>query len=316
MSFTSEAKKQICDDTLDENAAKAQLCALLQMKASLHMNWQGMYLSFQVENATIAKHVFQLMKRLYQVDPRLSVLKKMQLKKNNVYRIQVYEKASDILSDLMIYTDTGLHFSPPSKYTRSEKNARAYLQGCFLAGGSINDPRTTNYHCEICTHNELMAKGIQKLMERFFLPARQIVRKKQYVVYLKAGDKIADFLKLCNASQALFDFEDSRIQRDFYNSLKRLDNCELANEMKVVKTGKEQLRYIEIVEQNPNKVKITEKLRQVMEIRKKYPDNSLNELCEQCYLEYGEIITKSGMKHRLNKIKEMAKSILEEEQDA
>ena len=51
MSFTSEVKKQICDDVLDTSAAKAQLCALLQMRASLHMNWQGMYLSFQTENA-------------------------------------------------------------------------------------------------------------------------------------------------------------------------------------------------------------------------------------------------------------------------
>ena len=147
MSFTSEVKKQICDDVLDTSAAKAQLCALLQMRASLHMNWQGMYLSFQTENATIAKHVFQRMKELYQVDPRLSVLRKMQLKKNNVYRIQVYDKAQTILSDLKILTESGLHFAPPIQYTRSEKNARAYLQGCFLAGVIINDPKTTNYHC-------------------------------------------------------------------------------------------------------------------------------------------------------------------------
>ncbi|WP_297237236.1 DNA-binding protein WhiA [uncultured Faecalicoccus sp.] len=313
MSFTSEVKKQICDDALDDYSAKAQLCALLQMRASLHMNWQGMYLSFQVENATIAKHVFQLMKQLYQVDPRLSVLKKMQLKKNNVYRLQIYEKASFILEDLMILTDSGLHFGPPAKYTRSEKNARSYLQGCFLAGGSINDPKTTNYHCEISTHEPEMAQSIQKMMQRFYLPAKVIQRKNAYVVYLKAGDKIADFLKLCNASQALFDFEDSRIQRDFYNNLKRLDNCELANEMKALKAGHEQLRFIEILEENEKKLQISPKIRHVMEVRKKFPDASMNELCEHCYLEYGEIISKSGMKHRLSKIKELAKPFLEEE---
>lgn len=38
----------------------------------------------------------------------------------------------------------------------------------------------------------------------------------------------------------------------------------------------------------------------------------MNELCEQCYLAYGEIISKSGMKHRLGKIKEMAKPFLED----
>ena len=50
---------------------------------------------------------------------------------------------------------------------------------------------------------------------------------------MKAGEKIADFLRLCNASDALFEFEDSRIQRDFYNQITRLDNCEVANEMKL-----------------------------------------------------------------------------------
>ena len=81
MSFTSETKQQICYEKLDDKTGRAQLCALLQMRASLHMNWQGMYLSFQTENATIAKHVFQLLKQNYHVDPRLAVLKKMQLKK-------------------------------------------------------------------------------------------------------------------------------------------------------------------------------------------------------------------------------------------
>ena len=62
MSFTSEIKKEICKEEIDAQMMKAQLCALFQMRASLHMNWQGMYLSFQTENATIAKHVFQIMK--------------------------------------------------------------------------------------------------------------------------------------------------------------------------------------------------------------------------------------------------------------
>ena len=53
------------------------MCPFSNAEQVSHMNWQGMYLSFQTENATIAaKHVFQIMKTLYDVDPRLSVLKK------------------------------------------------------------------------------------------------------------------------------------------------------------------------------------------------------------------------------------------------
>ena len=42
MSFTSEIKAQICKEEVDRNQARAQLCALFQMRASLHMNMSGM----------------------------------------------------------------------------------------------------------------------------------------------------------------------------------------------------------------------------------------------------------------------------------
>lgn len=38
-----------------------------------------------------------------------------------------------------------------------------------------------------------LALSVQKLMQRFYLPAKVIERKSVYVVYIKAGDKIADF---------------------------------------------------------------------------------------------------------------------------
>ncbi|GJM57899.1 DNA-binding protein WhiA [uncultured Dubosiella sp.] len=306
MSFTSDVKAEICLDELDDYQAKAQLCALFQVKATLHMNWQGMYVSFQMENAGIIKHIFNLVKRLYKADCRLSVLKKMQLKKNNIYRLQIFDRADEILEDLMILNDTGLHSTPPYKWVRSEKNARAYLQGCFLAGGSVNSPKTTNYHCEIAVANAQLAGAIAKQMERFYLPARVIERKSLWIVYMKAGDKIADFLRLCSASNALFQFEDSRIQRDFYNQLTRLDNCEVANEMKAFKAAREQLECIEILESNRASLRIPEKIVRVMDVRKKHPEANINELCDEMYAEYGETISKSGMKHRLSKIRTMA----------
>lgn len=131
MSFTSEIKKEICKEEIDAQMMKAQLCALFQMRASLHMNWQGMYLSFQTENATIAKHVFQIMKTLYDVDPRLSVLKKMQLKKNNIYSIQVFDKAQEILEDLQILTDSGLRYTPSVKWFVLKRWLELICKGVF-----------------------------------------------------------------------------------------------------------------------------------------------------------------------------------------
>ena len=70
-------------------------------------------------------------------------------------------------------------------------------------------------------------------MNRFDLGAKYIVRRNQHVVYLKASEKISDFLRMIQANNAVLDFEDIRIQRDFHNSLTRLDNCEVANVMKL-----------------------------------------------------------------------------------
>lgn len=117
---------------------------------------------------------------------------------------------------------------------------------------------------------------------------------------------------MCNASDALFEFEDSRIQRDFYNQITRLDNCEVANEMKAMKAAKKQLEYIEIIEKNASKLKISKKIQNVITIRKKFPEASMNELCDEVYREYGDIISKSGMKHRLAKIKELAMEVMED----
>ena len=132
---------------------------------------------------------------------------------------------------------------------------------------------------------------------------------------IKAGDKIADFLRLCNASNALFEFEDSRIQRDFYNQITRLDNCEVANEVKSLKAAKSQLEAIEFLESHAKNIVIPEKIMHAMQIRKMYPEANLNELCLECKNEFGEDISKSGMKHRLAKVKQMA-SELKEELDA
>jgi DNA-binding transcriptional regulator WhiA len=52
----------------------------------------------------------------------------------------------------------------------------------------------------------------------------------------------------------------------------------------------------------------------VADIRVRYPEASLLELCDAYQKNYGEAISKSGMKHRLNKIESIADSLEEKEQ--
>lgn len=306
MSFTTDVKAQIAANDLHPCCRKAELTAVMQMCSTLNFTSEGMHLTVKTENANTAKRVFKFLKDEYHVDTQLSVIRKMKLKKNNIYVIRIRNKAMEILKDLEIMTDKGLQSHPSAKMVRKECCARAYLAGAFLAGGSVNSPSKSNYHLEISTNNLDLAKFIQKLMLRFDLPAKYIKRRNQEVVYLKASDKISDFLRCVGASDAVFTFEDSRIQRDFMNSLTRLDNCELANEMKSISAGKRQLEDIQFIENYCSLDMLPEKLQHVALARKELPEASLNELCEYCADEFDETISKSGMKHRFAKIKEMA----------
>ena len=306
MSFTTEVKSEIAANELHPCCMKAELSAVLQMCSTMNFTSDGVHLTIKTENPTTAKRIYKLVKERYDVTTRLSVIKKMKLKKNNIYVIRVENKAMEILKDLEIFTEKGLQAHPSSRMLRKECCARAYLAGAFLAGGSVNSPNKANYHLEISTNNEGLAKFIQKLMNRFDLPAKYIKRRNQDVIYLKASDKIGDFLRYIGASDAVFTFEDSRIQRDFMNSLTRLDNCELANEMKSMAAGKKQLEDIQWIENYRGLEALPEKLQHAAYARKELPEASLLELCDYCADVYDETISKSGMKHRLAKLNEMA----------
>lgn len=306
MSFTTEVKAEIAANELHECCMRAELSAVLQMCSTINFTSSGMHITIKNENATTAKRIYKLIKERYDVTTQLSVIKKMKLKKNNVYVIRVENKSKEILSDLEILTDKGLQTHPSLKMLRKECCARAYLAGAFLAGGSVNSPINSNYHLEISASNTELATFLQKLMTRFDLPAKYIKRRSQDVVYLKASDKISDFLRCVGASDAVFTFEDSRIQRDFMNSLTRLDNCELANEMKSMAAGKKQLEDIQYIENYRGIESLPDKLQHVAMARKKMPEASLLELCDFCEDEYDEVISKSGMKHRLTKLRELA----------
>ena len=213
MSFTAEVKTQICAAEWGECCARAQLSSVMKMCSTMNLSAQGIHLRVQCEHANTAKRIWKLLKERYQVEPQLSVLRKVRLKKNNIYVIRVHERAMEILKDLEICTDKGLQPRPSAKMVRKDCCAQAYLAGAFLAGGSVNAPTTSNYHLEISTSDQELAEFLCRLMNRFYLPAKIIQRRAQHVVYLKASDKIADFLRMCKADEALLEFEDTRIQR-------------------------------------------------------------------------------------------------------
>jgi len=313
MSFASDIKNETAQKVLGGSDARAELCALIQMTSSLSLSSRGMGLLIQVENAAVARVIYRLIKERYQAETELFVKRKMNLKKNRVYGLRVVTEGKTILEDLGIYTSKGLRSRPLQKIVTTDNNARAYLMGAFMASGSINPPEKTSYHLEISAANEEHAQFLVECMERFDIPAKTVERRGKQVVYVKAAEKIGDFLRCIDASDALMKFEDIRISRDFTNSITRLNNCDVANEVKTQAAASKQLEDIRVLEEAGKMDDLDEKVRDVALLRLEFPESSLRELADVYERRTGTAVSKSGMKHRFVKIHELAEKELKKQ---
>ena len=309
MSFTTDIKQEIANCQLEKHCKRAQLSALIQLTSSLTISSGQMGVLVRSESPTTSKRIVYLVKDLYDVQTKLQVAKKTNLKKNNVYTIEINEKAQQILEELGLYSQKGLQSHPSYDIVMKNCCAAAYLAGCFLAYGSCNDPLNSNYHLEIALNELDNANFIVKLISRFEMKAKIAKRRSRYIVYLKKADYISDFLALIGAHDSMMRFEDERIGRDLKNSVSRIDNCEIANEVKTIRAAQRQIQSMQKIIDSGKYEKLSDKLMNVVDIRMKYQDYSLLELCDVYQKSYGEYVSKSGMKHRLNKLEAIAEAL-------
>lgn len=303
MSFAAETKKELTMIEAAPCCEKSELSALIRLNGSIQLTGRKIILDIATENAAIARRIYSLIKKLFQVHTELLVRKKMRLKKNNVYIVRVPQQVQDILQSLYIVHD-GFQFttSIDKRIIKKKCCKRSYLRGAFLAAGSVNNPEGSSYHLEIYTMYEEHCEALCDLVNVFRLNARYIERKNGYVVYLKEGERIIDFLSIIGAHRALLRFEDVRIMKDMRNSVNRVVNCETANLNKTIGAAIRQIDNIRFLEEHLGLDELPEKLKEVALVRLQNPDMNLKEVGE---LLSGKV-SKSGVNHRLRKIDELA----------
>lgn len=306
MSFTTTIKEEISriDNTRSESIS--ELSGFLRNNGSC----TDTTIDLLTENATVAKRIYKLIKDIYDVTCEIENRKSVNFSKNNLYLIMINDKVDFILKDLSVIDDYGNILEEPSNYILgSEEEIRAYLRGAFLSKGSINDPKTARYHLEFLIEEKKEANIISKLLNEFDLNSKVLSREKGYMVYIKEAEKIGDFLRIIQASQAVLYYEDIRIYRDHKNMTNRLNNMEQANMDKVVETATKQIEDIECLKESIGLDLLDDKTKEAIEYRLKYPESSLLELSEIISYETGKPITKSGLNHRFRKIRELVNKI-------
>ena len=299
MSFTTQVKNEVSKLDTKKIENITELSSIFRNIGEISNK-----IKIQTENASVARRVFKLIKETFNINPQITVRRGYNFNKNYIYIISIDEKLDAIISELELNEEL------PKEYLYSDDSLiRAYLRGLFLSVGSINDPKKSRYHLEFMVNTNTYAEFIKKLLNNFDLNSKILKRENRYMVYVKEAEKIGDFLRLIEAMNALFYFEDIRIYRDHKNMTNRLNNCEQANVDKIIETANKQLNDIKKIESINGLELLDDKTKEAAIYRKKYPEVSLTELSEIISIETGNKITKSGLYHRFNKIKTMAQKI-------
>ena len=81
MSFTSVVKNEISKFKLDKLEAVTELSAILKNSSS----FKNGSIKISTENSSVARHIFNLIKELYTISPKITVRRGYNYNKNYIY---------------------------------------------------------------------------------------------------------------------------------------------------------------------------------------------------------------------------------------
>ena len=310
ISFTNEIKNEITANiNLDKEMKRSLLAAFIRVNGTIKFKNKNEYLILRTENAKVAKFIYSLIKDLYEdVVVSFSFRKTMKFYKATEYLVNIINGGTTIFSSLDINL---LESKINQELINKEDKIRGFLMGLFLACGSCNSPKTSNYHFEFYVSDENLAKNILKIINKIKssqFDFKLTKRRNNFVIYLKKSDQISDFLAFLDASTCCIKFEDVRVSRDYSNINSRLIICDQYNYKKSIDKANVQIEQIKLIDKHLGIDNIiNEKVQLLCKLRLKDPEASYADLSSMMSEELNVPVSKSNIGHLFRKIENMAK---------
>ena len=317
MSVSSEVKEEL---SLQLSSARhcrlAELSAICSYECHLIRSGERLYLRLQTENLVVARKYFTLIRKTFNISSEISVKINSRQNKSNITLI--IRNTKDVIR-IMQACKLSLENVPEGSsrigaasqlVTQNACCKRAFIRGAFLSSGSMSDPKKA-YHLEVVTASPGKAEQLRDIIQAFSIDAKIVMRKKNYVVYIKEGSQIVDLLNVMEAHVALMDLENVRILKEMRNSINRQVNCEAANITKTVNAASKQKEDILYIRDTVGFGDLAEGLEDIAQLRIDYPEASLKELGAMLQPAIG----KSGVNHRLRKLSMIADQLREHKEE-
>lgn len=268
LSYAQQVKNELAHKLDDDCAClRAEFVALLKVGAKKIDE----RIEFVSSNAAVARKVITLAKKFFpNVKPEVAAVRRKKLLKNIRYVVRFIEAGT-----VQKFFDA-LDYDELLKRTRYKV---AYLRGAFLAKGTVNRPET-QYFLQIVASTAEEANFIRKIMEHLEFNAKIYRRKKkEFLVWIREGDAICDFLGMLGANNAVERFEVARNLKEVRMQVNRVVNMETAAINKSIEATQRQLADIKIL--LDKKVPVSKRMQEAIDVRLNNPTGTVSELAEQ-----------------------------------
>ena len=301
MTYTTRIKEEIVKSDINDSEKICELSGFIRFAAIIKDN-----ISITLENASVTRRIYKHIKEIFNIQPRIIIRNQKRFRIKQIYILEINDKVEYILKYLNVI-ENKKKILPTEYFLTTKEEKVAYLQGVFLASGTINDPASSGYHLEIVTDLNREAIYISNLFKDIGIIAKHLKRNSKYMVYIKNAEIISEIIRMFKATTSYFYFEDIRIYRDHKNMVNRLNNCEIANQEKTINTGLKQLEDIKYLKENDLYSLLEDTTKLVLDYREKYPETSLKELADIISMETDYTIGKSGVNHNFIKVRNLIK---------
>ena len=182
------------------------------------------------------------------------------------------------------------------------------LATLFIAFGNVTDPEK-RYHLEFSLESEEERAALKNVLDHASFSMKETTRKGRYILYIKDSERIEDFFALIGANKAAFDFINAKIIHEVRGNANRQMNCDMANINKSISAAESLVEMITEMDEKGYISRMTPELQETARLRMMNNQASIAEVGAL----HNPPISKSGVKHRLDKIKELYTKFMDEE---
>jgi len=293
----------------------SEISALTQTSGHLALRGGGWFsVSYRLEDAGVARRLFQLLKRRLGVNPTLHFIQTPKLGGRRTCVLTLSGEDARTLLDALHMTETDedgqthMKRTAPRHPMTRQCCRRAFLRGAWLGAGTVSNPEK-GYHFEWKAEDEQLTRTLEKLMEKSELPFHSYDRKGTQVVYLKGAQDIADALALMGAGRSVLEMENIRIRKQLRAQATRAANCDEHNGERMLDAAQKQAEAIRKIALKEGLFTLPRKLEELARLRIENPDLSLKELGEMTDPPIG----KSGVNHRMRQLMAIAEGLGEKD---